>query len=140
MGRGFVAAVALAATVIGAGPARAGEGLSKFSVDSGAPKAAAQAAVAKTPQGVECPLGVARVKALDGERFEYDGKPYKMRDLAKALRKANKAKTFDCVVVEGGKPPAAEGMKRVVKDLSSAPVKHVEWTGASTDAAHKPGK
>ncbi|GEM_PF-3940028 len=136
MGRGFVAVFALTVTVLGAASARAGEGLSKFSVDSEAPKAA----VAKTPEGIECPLGIAQVKALDGERFEYGGKAYKMRDLAKALRKANKAKTFDCVVIEGGKAPGADGMKRIAKDLSDAPVKHVEWGGTRPDTIQKPAK
>ncbi len=140
MGRYFIAIAALAA-VMGAGAAQAGQGLSKFSVDSAAPKAAAAAAApasAKTPEGIACPLGIAQVKALADERFEYDGTSYKMRDLAKALRKANKPAKFDCIVIEGGKPPSVKDMARVVKDLSSKPVNHVEWGSAQPDVIHQP--
>lgn len=144
MGRYFIAIAALAA-VMGTGAAQAGQGLSKFSIDSAAPKAAAAAAAAsaapasaKTPEGIACPLGIAQVKALADERFDYDGKSYKARDLAKALRKANKPAKFDCIVIEGGRPPSVEAMKRIVKDLSAAPVKHVEWGSAQPDVIHQP--
>lgn len=146
MGRHFIATIAMVA-VLGTGLAHAGQGLSKFSVDSDAPKAAAKsaatavaAASAKTPEGIECPIGIAQVKAVDGERFEYDAKAYKARDLAKALRKANKPAKFDCVVIEGGKPSSPEAMARVVKLLSVAPVKHVEWGGAQPDVIQQPKK
>ena len=140
MGRRFIAMFVVTA-VLGAGLAQAGQGLSKFSVESEAPKAGADPGAAlKTPQGVACPLGIAQVKALDGDRFEYAGKPYKGRDLAKALRRANKPKQFDCVVIEGGKPPSVQGMTRVVKDLSTAPVNHVEWSGARPDVPTMPSK
>lgn len=140
MGRGFIAVFAIVA-VVGTGLAQAGQGLTKFAVESDAAKAGkSPAAVAKTPAGAACPLGIAQVKALEGERFEYAGKPYAMRDLAEALRKANKPKKFDCVVIEGGTPPGADGMKRVVKDLSGAPVKHVEWSGKPADAITKPDR
>lgn len=140
MGRRFIAMFVVTA-VMGAGLAQAGQGLSKFSVESEAAKAGAEPGAAlKTPQGVACPLGIAQVKALDGDRFEYAGKPYKGRDLAKALRRANKPKQFDCVVIEGGKPPSVQGMTRVVKDLSTAPVNHVEWSGARPDVPTMPSK
>lgn len=137
MDRRFIAGVALAATVLAAGLAQAGQGLNGFSVDADAPKpATAPTAAAKTPQGIECPLGIAQVKALENERFEYSGTPYKLRDLAKALRAANKSRQFDCVVIEGGKPASVKRMGSVLKDLSSAPVKHVEWGDALPEDIH----
>ena len=137
MGRSLVVVIAWTVAFVGAGQAQAGEGLSKFSVESEAPKVAAQpTAVAKTPQGIECPLGIAQVKALENERFEYGGTPYKLRELAKALRAANKSRQFDCVVIEGGKPSSVKTMGRVLKELASAPVKHVEWGGALPDDIH----
>ena len=141
MSRGFVVVLAAVAACAFAGQASAGEGLSGFSVDADPPKAAAEAAtVGQTPQGVECPLGIAQVTALEGSRSEYGGTPYKVGDLAKALRKANKPKTFDCVVIEGGKPASVDAMARVIKALGAAPVKHVEWGGALPEDTHKPTK
>lgn len=140
MGRRFIAVFAMAA-VMGAGFAQAGQGLKQFSVDSDAAKAGkVPAAVARTPEGIACPLGIAQVKALADERFEYAGKSYTMRDLSKTLRQANRPKKFDCIVIEGGTPPNVKGMARVVKDLSSKPVNHVEWGGARPDIISMPGK
>ena len=114
----------LAMFALGAAAAQAGQGVQAFSVeDDVAPKA-----VAATPQGVQCPLGIAAVKGLPAERFEFEGAIYSMKALPKALRKANKPQRFDCVVIEGGTPDTGQ-VVRALKALKNGPIHHVEWAG-----------
>ena len=114
----------LAALALGAGAAQAGQGVQTFSVDDDvSPKP-----IATTPQGVQCPLGIAAVKGVQAERFEFEGAVYSMKELPKALRKANKPKRFDCVVIEGGTPDTGQ-VVRAIKALKNGPIHHVEWAG-----------
>lgn len=113
----------------GIAPLQAGVGVAKFSVDA---QGKAPAVATKAPEASACALGSAQVKALDGERFEYAGKAYKIDELTKVLAKANKAKVFDCVVIEGAAPADAKARARVIKKLGGGAVKHVQW--GATDA------
>lgn len=109
--------------------ASAGEGLTSFSVDPAANvQSQSSASAAKTPLGVSCERGIVEVRAVSNELFEWNDQSYSMRDLVKALRGASKKSRFNCVVVNGGEPTTAQVM-RLVKDLSSRNIKHVEWAG-----------
>lgn len=114
----------LATFALSAGDAQAGQGVQSFSVDGDAPAAV----IATTPQGVKCPLGIATVKGLEAERFEFEGKSYSTKELTKALRNANKPKRFDCVVIEGGSPDA-KYVSGAIKAFRNGPIHHVEWSG-----------
>ncbi|MCC7256482.1 MAG: hypothetical protein IT467_11200 [Dokdonella sp.] len=111
------------------GSAQAGVGVAKFAVDSDKP---AKPAAHKTPQGADCALGIAQVKALAGDRFEYAGKSHKLDELAKALDAANKPAAFDCVVIEASADSSPKQQKAVTAKLGKGSVKHVEWSGAQS--------
>lgn len=115
----------LATLALGASAAHAGQGVQSFSVAVDV----SPNAITATPQGVQCLLGIAAIKGLQAERFEFESAVYSMKELAKALRKANKQERFDCVVIEGGSPDSRQ-VARAIKTLKNGPIHHVEWAGA----------
>lgn len=121
-----------------AGSAQAGVGVAKFAVES-SPGKADQPVAHKTPAGFECTRGIVAVKALAGERFEYAGKNYNLKELVKALEAANRPVAFDCVVIDGSASPSPKKLTDVIAKLGKGSVKHVEWSGPKAAKPGQPG-
>ncbi len=95
--------------------------------------ATAKVAAQATPAGTPCPKGIARVAGRGEGLYAYDGKTLTLRSLASQLRRASATGAFECVVIGGVKPASASEAARIVDELRSRDITHIEWADVALD-------